>query len=755
MRKNSRHSPHTVVQPNLNQTHLIQQIIAFMQLDCGSNQTLSTSQKASLRAGCCHGFSLVFSYMEAIGKSAWWLECLEILSTWDGQAESLQQIKHLSQSRSPKGESVHSILTRLIHYVLFHQVTSSSIPTFSRLKQVELTNPESHSIHFESDECKIEARSVASGYFQEKQLEDLLQEEAFRTPSMMIATIQAKSKSTAHTISIHYSTVDKHWVLYDSNSLDGARIFSNKHALIQQLIHRYTPNIRLEYLSLNQSQTAKAAQSRFTSTYNNICYSSPLTLMQSYGYVIADQTEKIMSTVTSITEQLTSGCQDIAQQAVNKLIRRTPQGDTQLIQAMCVNSEFYDKMLSLSKTSSSARFAILSALFTVNHDRDSGYKQLCGRRSPRHAKTCLQTCLTHTTNLSDSQLIRLFEGIFHHENAAQWRDSSLLFNAPDLIVFLLRLSEHSDRINIAWIEFLSKKNIHGTSGLEKLLQIEPGYFNELIKTCHGKPSLSHTMSQVIRAATENYQKNQPHPFNQSHIDRIMPLLEKNSELEKAMKSYFLTIMDIQERPRVQSPAEDQTHLASDPITQSKNTPNLSASEKKQKVFQKKILQHCLRPLHEFVSSKASDNYLNRHLINSLLSNKIETTQSIAHLLSGTAQEKSYQRYLHAVDTFITACAQSSDTVISDLDQLEKIYRSLTSTYTGRFFSRRKTSLFSQQRASMMTLICDYHTQLTIDETLEQPSFVTTIINPLLRSCMVVAIHLEEWFSSLMISGVLL
>ena len=103
MRNNSRHSPHTVAKPTLNQTHLIEQIIAFMELDCGPTQTLSASQKTSLRTGCCHGFSLVFSYMEAIGKSAWWLECLELLSTWNGQAESLQPIKYLSQSRSPTG----------------------------------------------------------------------------------------------------------------------------------------------------------------------------------------------------------------------------------------------------------------------------------------------------------------------------------------------------------------------------------------------------------------------------------------------------------------------------------------------------------------------------------------------------------------------------------------------------------------------------------------------------------------------------
>ncbi len=755
MRKNSRHSPHTVVQPNLKQTHLIEQIIAFMELDCGPNQTLSTSQKASLRAGCCHGFSLVFSYMEAIGKSAWWLECLETLSTWNGQPETLQQIKFLSQSRSPKGELVHSILTRVIHYILFHQVTSSSIPTFSQVKQVELTNPTSHSVHFESDECKIEARSVASGYFHEKQLDDLLQEDAFNTPSMMIATIQAKSQSNAHTISIHYSKTDKHWILYDSNSLDGAQIFANKQVLIQHLIHHYTPNIRLEYLSLNESQAAKTAQSQFASTYNDICYTSPLTLIQSYGYVIADQTEKLMSTLMSISEQLTSGCQAIAQQAMNKLIRQTPQGDTQLMNAMCVNSEFYEKMLSLSKTSSSARLAIISALFTVNHNNDSGYKQLCGQRSLRHAKTCLQTCLMHTTNFSDSQLIRLFEGLFHHGNVARWRDSSLLFNEPDLVVFLLRLSEHSQPINRAWVEFLSGKNPDGTTGLEKMLLMKPGCFFQLIQTCHDQPQLSHTMTQVIRQEISHYQVNQPHPFHHNIMSRVLPLLQKDSELGQAMQSYYSKVMNRSEKKDGQSSAPTEDRAAPDPIKPEKTIQKPSVSDKQQQVFQKKLLQHCLRPLHELVSSHATGNYLNRHLIHSLVNHKIESTQSIAHLLSGKAQEKSYRRYLDAVDTFITTCTRSSDTVIDDLDQLEKLYRSLIGSNNSRFFSRPKTSLFSQQRASMMALIDDYHAQLASEAVSEHPSFVKAIINPLLRSCMVVAIHLEEWFSSLMVSGVFL
>ena len=138
-----------------------------------------------------------------------------------------------------------------------------------------------------------------------------------------------------------------------------------------------------------------------------------------------------------------------------------------------------------------------------------------------------------------------------------------------------------------------------------------------------------------------------------------------------------------------------------------------------------------------------------------MNHKIESTQSIAHLLSGKAQEKSYRRYLDAVDTFITGCTRSSDTVIDDLDQLEKLYRSLIGSNNSRFFSRPKTSLFSQQRVSMMKLIDDYHAQLASEAVSEQPSFVKTIMNPLLRSCMVVAIHLEEWFSSLMIPGVFL
>ena len=214
-------------------------------------------------------------------------------------------------------------------------------------------------------------------------------------------------------------------------------------------------------------------------------------------------------------------------------------------------------------------------------------------------------------------------------------------------------------------------------------------------------------------------------------------------------------MNIPEKKNDPSSAPTEDRAAPDPIKPAKTIQKPSVSDKQQQAFQKKLLQHCLRPLHELMSSHAAGNYLNRHLIHSLVNHTIESTQSIVHLLSGTAQEKSYRRYLDAVDTFITTSTRSSDTVIDDLNQLEKLYRSLIGKNNSRFFSRPKTSLFSQQRASMMTLISDYHAQMAAEETSEQPSFVTTIINPLLRSCMVVAIHLEEWFSSLMVCGVFL
>ena len=91
MRHDHRNSPNTVALHDINQTHLIQQIIRFMQLYASQTGGISINEREQLIRGCCHGFSLVYSYMFAIGKLDWWLDCLQVLSTWTGSNDELNQ----------------------------------------------------------------------------------------------------------------------------------------------------------------------------------------------------------------------------------------------------------------------------------------------------------------------------------------------------------------------------------------------------------------------------------------------------------------------------------------------------------------------------------------------------------------------------------------------------------------------------------------------------------------------------------------
>ncbi len=753
MRKNSRHSPHTVVQPNLNQSHLINQIIAFIELDSNPNNPLKPTQRHTLQAGCCHGLSLVFSYMCAIEKSQWWLECLETLSSWNGKDPELQYKKHLSQSESSNGESVYHIITRIIHYVLFHQVTSSGIPEFNQTRQVQLTNPNSQSIQFESQTHQLEQQSVASGYFSENDLDQLLLESAFNVPSIMTASIHAKGNPCAHTIALHYIQGNNTWALYDPNSPDGALNFTKKSDLIHHMIHRYTANIRLEYLSLEPSPEAHTAQHHFKTAYHQICYNNPLTLIQSYGYVIADQTDKLIAALGNISQQLTSGSQDSACQIIDKLTSLTAQGDTQLINAMCVNQPFYEKMLSLSKTSSTARLAILQSLFTINRDNNSGYKQLACELSTQQASNCLRTCLSHTHDHAEQPLITLMESLFHKSHIDLWRESILIINEPNLLVFLLRLAEHSTPLRETITLLLSGKNKQGQTGLEKIIALQPDCFCQLITVSCQTPSLTQIMTEVLNTQATACTQQVTHPFTDAIMPPVLPSVKTNKHLFASMQAYYTRVQQHTDTLSVLATplaAPIVIHTTPKPAT----TKPDALSQADQKAMAHQLLQLCLQPVQGVIEKQAVKNYLNKHLLKSLITGTITSTASIAHLLEGKPQEAVYQRYLTAIDALIHEGCHQTHSYETHLSDLERTGQLLTRESGVSLFVRLKTSSFTQQRKKILELIDTDTKHQSINRGSHSDHIKQTTLNPLMRSCLAIAMNIQEWYSLITIPGLL-
>ncbi|MBV53567.1 MAG: hypothetical protein CL816_05835 [Coxiellaceae bacterium] len=746
MRKNLRHSPNTIAQPNIDQAHLNQKIIQFMMLESSSCGEIASPVKEKISRGCCYGYALVFAYMHAVGKAQWWQESLEALSSWDGSSHSLEEIITPSDSDSPQGETRYSLITRIIHYVLFHQVGAASIPGFSRMPQTDLTKPSNtpSDVRFSSDQYTIAEQNIASGYFSADDLDQLLQHDFFSSPSMLIASIHKPHHDNGHSLAIVYDKTLQLWILYDSNMHEGSMTFRSKNDLIIQLLGNYTPNIQLQLISLDHSYTAQKNQTLFQKTYEKIYKTKPLTLVKSHGYVAHGSQSTVLKIQENIIDALSSSRSGQVIDMSKKLLTVTEVGDTELTNAMCMNKQFYDVMLTAAKDLSSARYVILQSLFKKNLAGNTGYKRLSMSYSPEKACTLLSRCLTCSTHLSEPTLIRLFEQIFNGRLIDDWRESAHLLTHPELLSFFMRMSEHSPSIADSFKALLLNKNHQGTTGLELIVSQYPQQFEKLLYCCYDNIPLSEMMGQILGLHGKTKEIATNHPFIMARLHNIIGLIENNHYLASGLMAYY---------QRVRS-----THKCLDiPVQQTMQS--IGDSAIKNRTFKKQIIHTCIKPLLSIIERHAPTNYSTTFSRNLLRSDKLINTRQIRDVLNGTDFENDYRAYLDIIDQLIMHGIQNTSGCMTLIDQLKTAFSAMklledhkSSTISRLFYQKNHTQLPASFATTLSNKINQFQQGLMSEDdhsTATHESLDTSETrNPLFKAFIGICINIAEWFEGI-------
>ena len=740
MRHDHRNSPNTVALHDINQTHLIQQIIRFMQMDASQTGGISINEREQLIRGCCHGFSLVYSYMFAIGKLDWWLDCLQVLSTWTGSNDELNQVVHLSGANNKNGETQRQIITRIIHYVRFHQVTSSMIPEFNHMKQVKLTDQRTElgAIRFESDSHQNTLQQLASGYFTRKDLTDLLQEQLFNIPCMLLASVHQNLKSSAHSVSIMFDRSTNQWMLYDSNAHQGAIAFNHKSKLCDHLISNYTANIQLQYIALDNNAIAHSQQQQFAKTYQQICRNNPLTLPKTYGYVTDAHQNEIQAVSKSIVEQLIATDITKSRKIRERLLAKNSLGDTELMQALSMNKHFYLDMRSLAIEHGAVRYVILKSLFHINHEGISGYNKLSRTQSVELASQLLDDCLLCSEQPFDQATVTLFESIFNTSNVDRWRNSSLLFSHPSLLGYLFNMSAYSQSINDAFKALLLGKNRDELTGLEHLISQSPEQLKNLTQHCRNNVELSSLLATCFHMHSKLGTPVKQHPFTDQQLQSIYPCVSNNHLLSAGLLNYY---------QRVQGSVAAVEPAAHELMSRIKVT------AVKNRAFKRQLIASCIKPLIPILQRHVGESYSSRYALEILNSDNLINTDQIRQLLDHSPLCQSYRNFLETLDDLImqvTSGSKKDHALI--LKKLQLDFKQLK--HQNKQNTLPIVSIFNRQSINFTTEIIKKTEQLISeyqqgkDLSASAQSETTETRNPMYRAFIGIAISIGEWLESI-------
>ena len=695
---------------NISQTQLIKKFSQFMALQAQNNPIPRDTDSFynQLKDGLCHGFSLTYSYMVAIGKEQWWNECLEHLARWQGTEMELNIPLSLAQANSKKTVLLSELFTRAINYIQFHQVDSCDIPFFNEQMQYDLTNPQNQeSVSFEAHEKKLQKQHTAGGYFSQEALCSLIQEDYFKTPCLFLVSIQPPEKRDAHTIALYYQSSDKVWCIYDPNRREGIREFPSKKAVTSHILSQYTPNLQLLYATLDNSQLAKENSDYFKTTYNLIYQSSPEILLQSSGYPSDANQQDIYSILKSIEGKLVSSDQTEINEVTSLLLSRTFSGDTLLISTLCFHPLFFKIITQAIKTNDTYNI-VLQSLCTLNAFGASGLETLIKKTSLKKSLQLFLAVCKEGNTRKDLNFTELLSKILTFSTLEKQPIFRLVSISPMLIKQCLLSTIYSETLKKQLIECLTKKITGQLTGLEYLLKEQMASFTILVSQSNTHYQLREVIAAIITQQSYQHSINSPHPFTAEIFNKICGTIESHPKLMIAFSVYY-----------------DVVKASNTPIDKViiEKMDSLRQQARYHRQMASRLIQELTTPLLTITQGSTYKQAWKEHARQTLSKNTHSSIQSLENLCQGSRYHEAYEHYLRNIDQFIIECFQNCHFNEERWSKIEQSYWQCTELKPKSSFSR--FSLFrpsvtsnemTESKKKIIALVDNYSHQQPLDDT---------------------------------------
>lgn len=237
---------------NFSQAHLNKQLIRFIELDRG--ERLPASERRVIEYGCCHGYSIVYSYMRAVGKSKWWFDALAKLSAWYGDRDSLKLHVRLMDAERGAYPTLQQLFRRMVDYVLSAQLGNGDTAHFvDATEQLAYLQPS-------QDKFACVTQTIKYQYYQEPccwtahDLDAFLQIGAFSQCAVYVMT------SRNHAVSVCFDTDEQQWFLYDCNDKDYVRMFPTSQQLRAHIFLTYGNRVAFQVATWRDSAVIELQQ---------------------------------------------------------------------------------------------------------------------------------------------------------------------------------------------------------------------------------------------------------------------------------------------------------------------------------------------------------------------------------------------------------------------------------------------------------------------------------------------------------------
>ncbi len=287
--------------------------------------------RTALDSGHCFSLALIHGAMDKLGKLAWWEKALVEIATWNGAVEKLaeqinlpdaeeaafwqteeEKIKNetLDPTEYKKQITLKTILERALSYVVYHQALPDA-NLFDDANQAVFLDPQNSFFEMlDNNQIQyIKKRKIVAGYFDQSELDKLLNEDDFTDTIGLI-------HSTIHTIRVGFK--NGKWFIYNSNNDHTvlsklSEYFDNKSDLIKKIIN-ICPDLSLA-IELVSSDSSKNISS-FDSSYE-----ANIKKLEECGlHILARYTPDTLLKILDIADTTVKGRQKV----IEAFIKRDP-----------------------------------------------------------------------------------------------------------------------------------------------------------------------------------------------------------------------------------------------------------------------------------------------------------------------------------------------------------------------------------------------------------------------------------------------